>query len=146
MLLDDKVDPPIHTEYFLTRSNISKILMTSTAVFETLSFQARRTDRDSENNCAASNRIFLVDQVLQPIRGHDPVTTAPLTWSGFATAAAAVAAVWHGRQLTPMNVCCYVVRLLLLPRIPRESSRLHFRWRLSALRYHNMCNSVWWQP
>ena len=37
--------------------------------------------------------------------------------------------------------CCQVMRLLLRRRISR-ASKLHLRWRLNALRYHDKCSSV----
>ena len=79
--------------------------MGSTWVFDTLSFRARRTDKDSENNCAVAHRIYLVNLVLHLIQSHDSVTTVPLTRRDFATVAAAAdaTAVWHGHQLTPMT-------------------------------------------
>ena len=80
-------------------------LMGSTSIFETLSFRARRTDKDSENDCAVTNRIYLVNQVLQLIEGHDSVTTVPLArrdLAALATAAVA-AALWHGHLLIPMT-------------------------------------------
>ena len=86
------MDPPIHTEYFLSRSNIFNPLLGTTSVFDTLSFGANRTDKDSENNCAVANHIYLVNQVLQLIHGHNSVTTVPLTRSDFATVATAAVA------------------------------------------------------
>ena len=37
--------------------------------------------------------------------------------------------------------CCQIMRLLLRRRISR-ASKLHLRWHLNALRYHDKCNSV----
>ena len=102
--------PPIHTEYFLTRSNISKILTSHCGVRD-VSFRATCTDQDSEDNGAPLPTAFTSSiKSCNPFTVTTYVTTAPLTRSGSATDAAAAAAVgsavWYGHQLTPMDVFC----------------------------------------